>query len=419
MTNSTLLDRRDHLFGKGSTLFYEEPVQLIRGEGVHMYDESGRRYVDLYNNVPCVGHCHPQFVETVSRQVNTLNVHSRYLHESILDYAERLIARHDDSIGSIIFSCTGTEENEIALRMARLATGGRGIICTDATYHGNSVEVSKLTRPKDHRDDVRSIPFPETYRNNSTEPQKHFLEELQAVIDSFKKDNIPFAGILVCPIFANEGLPNIPAGFMPAAVDLVHDAGGVFIADEVQSGLCRTGLWWGYELMNFVPDIVTMGKPLGGGIPLAATAASTELIEMFRQHTRYFNTCASSPVQAAAGNAVLDIIEQENLCENVSTVGAFMRDRLVKIQTEHSSIGDVRGHGLFLGLEWVTDLESKAPDKEGVVKVVNALKDRGYLTSNAGAYGNVLKIRPPLVFSKDDAEEFLNAFEQTLETLDG
>ncbi|HJP11610.1 MAG TPA: aspartate aminotransferase family protein [Arenicellales bacterium] len=419
MTNSTLLDRRDHLFGKGSTLFYEEPVQLIRGEGVHMYDESGRRYVDLYNNVPCVGHCHPQFVETVSRQVNTLNVHSRYLHESILDYAERLIARHDDSIGSIIFSCTGTEANEIALRMARLATGGRGIICTDATYHGNSVEVSKLTRPKDHRDDVRSIPFPETYRNNSTEPQKHFLEELQAVIDSFKKDNIPFAGILVCPIFANEGLPNIPAGFMPAAVDLVHDAGGVFIADEVQSGLCRTGLWWGYELMNFVPDIVTMGKPLGGGIPLAATAASTELIEMFRQHTRYFNTCASSPVQAAAGNAVLDIIEQENLCENVSTVGAFMRDRLVKIQTEHSSIGDVRGHGLFLGLEWVTDLESKAPDKEGVVKVVNALKDRGYLTSNAGAYGNVLKIRPPLVFSKDDAEEFLNAFEQTLETLDG
>ncbi len=418
MTNSTLLDRRDHLFGKGSTLFYEEPVQLIRGEGVHMYDESGRRYVDLYNNVPCVGHCHPQFVETVSRQVNTLNVHSRYLHESILDYAERLIARHDDSIGSIIFSCTGTEANEIALRMARLATGGRGIICTDATYHGNSVEVSKLTRPKDHRDDVRSIPFPETYRNNSTEPQKHFLEELQAVIDSFKKDNIPFAGILVCPIFANEGLPNIPAGFMPAAVDLVHDAGGVFIADEVQSGLCRTGLWWGYELMNFVPDIVTMGKPLGGGIPLAATAASTELIEMFRQHTRYFNTCASSPVQAAAGNAVLDIIEQENLCENVSTVGAFMRDRLVKIQTEHSSIGDVRGHGLFLGLEWVTDLESKAPDKEGVVKVVNALKDRGYLTSNAGAYGNVLKIRPPLVFSKDDAEEFLNAFEQTLETLD-
>tara|TARA_B100000315_G_scaffold39372_1_gene34160 strand:- start:50 stop:1309 length:1260 start_codon:yes stop_codon:yes gene_type:complete len=419
MTQTDILTRRNRLFGKGSTLFYEEPVQLIRGEGVHMYDESGRRYVDLYNNVPCVGHCHPQFVETVSRQVNTLNVHSRYLHESILDYAERLIARHDDSIGSIIFSCTGTEANEIALRMARLATGGRGIICTDATYHGNSVEVSKLTRPKDHRDDVRSIPFPETYRNNSTDPQKHFLEELQAVIDSFKKDNIPFAGILVCPIFANEGLPNIPAGFMPAAVDLVHDAGGVFIADEVQSGLCRTGLWWGYELMNFVPDIVTMGKPLGGGIPLAATAASTELIEMFRQHTRYFNTCASSPVQAAAGNAVLDIIEQENLCENVSTVGAFMRDRLVKIQTEHSSIGDVRGHGLFLGLEWVTDLESKAPDKEGVVKVVNALKDRGYLTSNAGAYGNVLKIRPPLVFSKDDAEEFLNAFEQTLETLDG
>jgi 4-aminobutyrate aminotransferase-like enzyme len=418
MTNSALLDRRDDLFGKGSTLFYKEPVQLVRGEGVHMYDETGRRYMDLYNNVPCVGHCHPHFVETVSRQVNTLNVHSRYLHESILDYAERLTSRHDDSIQSIIFSCTGTEANEIALRMARLATGGRGIICTDATYHGNSVEVSKLTRPRDNQGDVRAMPFPETYRNNSTDPKQHYLEELQAVIDSFRKDNIPFAGMLVCPILANEGLPNIPAGFMPAAVDLVHEAGGLFIADEVQSGLCRTGLWWGYELMDFVPDIVTMGKPLGGGIPLAATAASKELIEMFRQDTRYFNTCASSPVQAAAGSSVLDIIEQENLCENVSTVGTFMRERLCEIQNEHPVIGDVRGHGLFLGLEWISDPVSKAPDQDGVVKVVNTLRERGYLTSNAGAHHNVLKIRPPLVFSKDDAEEFLNAFEQTLDALD-
>ena len=224
--------------------------------------------------------------------------------------------------------------------------------------------------------------------------------------------------MLVCPILANEGLPNIPAAFMPAAVDLVHEAGGLFIADEVQSGLCRTGLWWGYELMDFVPDIVTMGKPLGGGIPLAATAASKELIEMFRQDTRYFNTCASSPVQAAAGSSVLDIIEQENLCENVSTVGAFMRERLCGIQNEHPVIGDVRGHGLFLGLEWISDPVSKAPDQDGVVKVVNTLRERGYLTSNAGAHHNVLKIRPPLVFSKDDAEEFLNAFEQTLDALD-
>ena len=418
MTNSALLDRRDDLFGKGSTLFYKEPVQLVRGEGVHMYDETGRRYMDLYNNVPCVGHCHPHFVETVSRQVNTLNVHSRYLHESILDYAERLTSRHDDSIQSIIFSCTGTEANEIALRMARLATGGRGIICTDATYHGNSVEVSKLTRPRDNQGDVRAMPFPETYRNSSSDPKQQYLEELQAVIDSFRKDNIPFAGMMVCPILANEGLPNMPPGFMSAAIDLVHEAGGLFIADEVQSGLGRTGLWWGYELMDFVPDIVTMGKPLGGGIPLAATAASKELIEMFRQDTRYFNTCASSPVQAAAGSAVLDIIEQENLCENVSTVGAFMRERLCGIQNEHAVIGDVRGHGLFLGLEWISDPESKTPDQDGVVKMVNALKERGYLTSNAGAHHNVLKIRPPLVFSKDDAQEFLTAFEQTLDALD-
>ena len=418
MTNTTLLNRRNHLFGKGSTLFYEKPVQLVRGEGVSMYDESGRRYVDLYNNVPCVGHCHPHFVESVSRQINTLNVHSRYLHQSILDYADRLINTHHESIESVIFSCTGTEANEIALQMARMVTGGRGIVCTDATYHGNSVEVSKLTRPKDNRGEVRSIPFPETYRTDTDDLKEHFLRELQSVIDSFREDGIPFAGMLVCPILANEGLPNIPEGYMKAAVKLIHQAGGVFIADEVQAGVCRTGLWWGYELMDFVPDIVTMGKPLGGGIPLAATAASTEVTEMFRRQTRYFNTCASSPVQAAAGNAVLDVIEQENLHENVTTVGQFLHERFLQIQAKHKSIGDVRGHGLFRGLEFVTDLKSKAPDKQSAVRVVNELKDRGFLTGNAGAYDNVLKVRPPLVFSKIDAEEFLGALEQTLEHLD-
>jgi 4-aminobutyrate aminotransferase-like enzyme len=177
-------------------------------------------------------------------------------------------------------------------------------------------------------------------------------------------------------------------------------------------------MWWGYQTMGVVPDIVTMGKPLGGGIPLAATAASTEITETFRRHTRYFNTCASSPVQAAAGNAVLDIIEQEDIRENVTTVGHFLHERFLQIQQKHKTIGDVRGHGLFRGLEFVTDLKSKTPDKQAAVRVVNALKERGYLTGNAGAYDNVLKIRPPLVFSKNDAEEFFGALEQTLEDLD-
>ena len=203
MTNTALLERRNRLFGKGSSLFYEQPIQLVRGEGVFVYDESGRRYVDLFNNVPCVGHCHPHFVKTVSSQLKTLNVHSRYLHQSILDYADRLISTHHDSIESVIFSCTGTEANEIALQMARLATGGRGIICTDATYHGNSAEVSKLTGAKSNQGDVRSIRFPETYRTDTEDPLNHHLRELQLVIESFREDGTPFAGMLVCPILAN------------------------------------------------------------------------------------------------------------------------------------------------------------------------------------------------------------------------
>ena len=204
---------------------------------------------------------------------------------------------------------------------------------------------------------------------------------------------------------------------MAAAADIVREAGGLFIADEVQAGLCRTGEWWGYETMDFEPDIAVMGKPIGAGMPLAAVAASRDLVETFRRGTGYFNTFASSPLQAAAGNAVLDVIEQEDLRANVAAVGATMRDRLRKLQDGCEPMGDVRGHGLFIGIEWVEDRTGKAPDRPGAVTVVNALKDKGFLIGNAGAFGNVVKIRPPLVFSADDAAAFLDAFEETLDDL--
>ena len=271
----------------------------------------------MYNNVPCVGHCHPHVVDAISRQIATLNVHSRYLHEGVVDYAERLMATHHDAIESVIFACTGTEANEVALMMARAATGGRGIICSNLAYHGNSAEVKKLTRCTASEGDVRSIPFPETFRYDADgDAADYFLGRVEAVIAGFASDGIPFAGMLVCPLFANEGLPNVPAGFMARAIELVHAAGGLFICDEVQSGLCRAGRWWGYELMDITPDIVTMGKPIGAGVPLSAVAASRSLIESFRSKTRYFNTYASSPLQAAAGSAVLDVIENEGLRES-------------------------------------------------------------------------------------------------------
>ena len=334
-----------------------------------------------------------------------------------MQYAERLAGRHHDGIESVVFTCTGTEANEVALMMARLATGGRGIVCTDAAYHGNSAEVRKLTRAKDAQGEVRSIPFPQLYRPVSDDPLGWYLDRLQRTIESFEKDGIPFAGMLVCPILANEGLPDIPPGFMAEAARMVRRHGGLFIADEVQAGLCRSGRWWGYQGQEVEPDIVVMGKPLGAGVPLAAAAASRGLVETFRRGTGYFNTFASSPLQAAAGNAVLDVIEQEGLCANAASVGAILRQGLEALQGQCEAAGDVRGHGLFLGVEWVFDRQSKEPHREGAVAVANALKERGFLLGNAGAFGNVVKIRPPLVFSRQDAAAFLAAFEDVLAEL--
>ena len=348
-----LAQRRDALLGRGAALFYQMPLHIVRGAGVAVFDNDGRRYVDMYNNVPCVGHCHPHVVRAISEQAATLNVHSRYLHDSIVTYAERLIGHHHDGIESVVFTCTGTEANEVALMMARLATNGRGIVCTDAAYHGNSAAVRRLTRPKDNAGDVRAIPFPETYRNAVEQPTAWYLERLREVIESFRRDDIPFAGMLVCPILANEGLPNIPPGFMTAAAQLVRPRRRPVHRRRSASRIgAHRALVGAMRRWTFDRTSSSWAKPLGAGVPLAGTAAKRDLVETFRRRTGYFNTFASSPLQAAAGSAVLDVIENENLRDNVQTVGAFLREELVKLQGACEAMGDVRGHGLFAGIEW-------------------------------------------------------------------
>ncbi len=425
MTNLDLSERRDRLLGAGTPLFYDEPVNIVRGEGVYLFDNDGRRYVDMYNNVPCVGHCHPHVVAAMQAQAATLNVHSRYLHEGILDYAERLTGHLDPSLSSVVFACTGTEANEVAMRMARVVTGGRGFICTDSAYHGNSAEVGKLTRVRETRDAViRSIPFPETYRPMDEDVSgvalsDLYLKEVQRAIDELAADDIPLAGMLVCPILANEGLPDIPEEFMARAAAMIHEAGGLFISDEVQAGFCRTGNWWGYEASGVLPDIVTLGKPMGAGLPLSGVVAAKPVVDAFRAATRYFNTFASSPLQAAVGMAVLDVIENEGLRNNVAEVGTYLKGELTRRHNDSQPIGDIRGQGLFIGLEWVSDRVLKTPDREGAIRAVNRLKQKGFLTSNAGAFGNVLKIRPPLVFGREHADAFLTAFDETMAELYG
>lgn len=420
--------RRDAALGAGTPLFYTTPLHLVRGEGVYLFDPAGRRYVDMYNNVPCVGHANPYVVEAMTRAQSTLNVHSRYLHEGIVEFCEKLAGLHRglntaNPIESVIVSCSGTEANEVALRMARFATGKQGIVCTDGTYHGNSELVGKLTRlslGSNTVPDVRSFPFPETYRPlapglTGRALTDAYLARLQAAIDSLNASGEGFAGLILCSILANEGLPVIPDDFMARASDLVHANGGLVISDEVQAGYGRPGKWWGYDVTGFKPDIVVTGKPMGNGLPLAATAASRELVETFRAKTRYFNTFASSPLQAAVGSAVIDYIERENLIASVADVGAYLKAGLQSRADAHPAIGDVRGVGLFIGVELVKP--DGSPDSDLAVDVINRLKDKGFLTSNAGIFRNVVKIRPPLVFRREHADAFFGAWDEMIADL--
>lgn len=416
---SELLDRHHLVMGDHAPLFYEEPLTLCSGDGVWLKDLNGDCYLDLYNNVPCVGHANPRVVENLAEQAATLNIHSRYLHEGVVTYVERLVGLHHDGIESAILGCSGTESTEMALTLARTVTGRQGIICTDATYHGNSSLVGRLSGlPVGvERSGVKSISTPQLFRpiaeglSDAELLQKH-LDQLEATINSFA-DQGGFAGMMLCSILANEGLPDPPEGWFVEATAMVKAAGGLIIADEVQAGFGRSGSWWGYEVSDFTPDVVCMGKPMGNGFPVSAMAASHEMVSKFRETHRYFNTFASSPLQTAAGSAVLDEIIENGLVQQVAHVGAGLKTALTDLQAEHPQMGDVRGSGLFIGIDWVAP-GTTDPDVVGAQRMVESLKSRLILLGKAGQHGNVLKIRPPLVFQDEHAELFLEAFKDCL-----
>ena len=413
-----LLELRIQSMGS-SPLFYEEPVHLVKGKGIWLYDDSDNKYMDCYNNVPCVGHCHPRVVEALSKQAGQLNTHSRYLSKVVVDYSERLMSLHADPLSVLQMGCSGTEAIEIAIKMARLATGGKGIICSNATYHGNSHETIRMTIGP-FEPDFKRVPFPEKFRPIKADLSDEelcdlYLKEIKTAISEFSENNIPLAGMLFCSIFANEGLPNIPSGFMQKAATLVRDAGGVVILDEVQAGFCRTGSWWGYEVNECVPDIVAMGKPMGSGYPLSGVGTSPEIAKIFHEKSYYFNTTASTPLQAAVGNAVLDVIEEEDLLGNVNSVGDYLKGKVQDFADKYDMVGDVRGLGLFVAIECVEGQGNEKPNNKLAVEFVEKMKQKGFLISNAGQFRNVLKIRPPLVFEKDHADSLCEVLEETFE----
>ena len=395
-----------------SPLFYKEPINLESGEGVWLYDKSGKKYLDVYNNVPVAGHCHPRIVASLTDQASKLNVHSRYVSDVVVDYSEKLISLHSDNLSKLQMACSGTEAVEVAIKMARIHTGGQGIICSNATYHGNSHETFRMTIGP-FEPEFRRVTYPESYR-----PIKEglleedlcalYIKEVEKQIEGFNQDGIKFAGLIFCSIFANEGLPDFPKDYLSKVSKLVRDSGGVVILDEVQAGFGRTGTWWGYELSNVSPDIAVMGKPMGSGLPVSGVVTTEEISDSFHEKAFYFNTTAATPLQAAVGGTVIDIIQDEGLIENAEKIGGYLKAELLKIKDDFDYLGDIRGPGLFIGLDIVDNKEDKNPDREKAIEIVEILKSKGVLISNAGQYRNVLKLRPPLVFDSSHADLLLN-----------
>ncbi|QFY63225.1 aspartate aminotransferase family protein (plasmid) [Rhizobium grahamii] len=423
---AALLARREKLLGKNMSTFYLDPVHIVKGEGVWLWDADGKRYLDCYNNVPHVGHCHPRVVEAIARQASTLNTHTRYPHEGILDYVERLTATFDDSLDTAILTCTGSEANDVALRMAQALTGKTGVIATDHTYHGNTTAVSQLSTRMPpvggFGGHVRHVPAPDGYRPLGGVPGEAFAAAwaaaLEEAIASLEASEFGFSALIIDPFFANEGFPDLPEGFLPKAAAIVRKAGGLLICDEVQPGFGRTGShMWGHQRAGIVPDIVTLGKPMGNGHPIGGVVANSETLNAFRKAFRYFNTFGGNPVSCAAGMAVLDVLEDEGLVENARIVGEYAQTGLRSLAEKHDLIGNVRGSGLFFGCELVLDRQTKEPASEIATRVINEMRERGVLMGKLGIHQNATKIRPPMPFSKANADLMLSTLDDVLAAL--
>ena len=414
--DAALINRRDRLLGPAYRLFYDEPLHLVRGEGVWLYDREGRAYLDGYNNVASVGHCHPRVTEAMAAQAGRLATHTRYLHDGILDYAERLLAMFPTGLGHVMFTCTGSEANDLALRIARAATGGTGIIVTDNAYHGASLATAEMSMsvgpPTAPGPTVFPIPAP-TAANYPDGVAAGFAAAVAAACDQMAASGLKPCALIVDTIFSSDGVHSGPPGFLAPATVVIRAKGGLFIADEVQPGFGRTGAgMWGFARHGLIPDMVSLGKPMGSGYPMAGLVVQPGTLAAFGQNTRYFNTFGGNAVAAAVGEAVLDVIEDEGLIENAARVGAALADGMRALASRHATLGETRAAGLFLGTDILTDGQ---PDGAKAVRIVNDLRRSGILISTTGPLGHILKIRPPLPFSLANADQILTTLDSLLD----
>jgi 4-aminobutyrate aminotransferase-like enzyme len=358
-------------------------------------------------------------VQAIARQAAVLNTHTRYLHETVLDFAEKLLSTFPPEIGHVMFTCTGSEANDLALRVARTCTGGTGFIVTANAYHGVTSALAELSPslglalPEGSH--VRLVPAPGSAANAG----EIFAGHVSDALADMKKSGIRPAALLVDTVFSSDGVFADPPGFLRPAVEAVRAEGALFIADEVQPGFGRCGEgMWGFARHGLVPDLITMGKPMGNGHPVAGMAARPELLAEFGRRSRYFNTFGGNPVSAAAGIAVLDVIESEGLMQNAQRTGAYLIKQLIALQARHALIAEVRGAGLFVGVDLRHGGQTGTPATAEAARIVNLMREKRVLISSAGPHANVLKIRPPLVCGTEHADLLVETLDQALAELD-
>ncbi len=421
-----LLDQRRKVLPPNLSISYKNPLQMVRGYGAYLYDVTGRRYLDTVNNVAHVGHEHPRVVRAGQRQMAVLNTNTRYLHSNILAFSEALLATLPPPLEVVFLINSGSEANELALRLAKTYTGQKDMLVVEVGYHGNTnacVEVSsyKFDGPggKGAPPHTHVLPIPDGYRGlyryADPEAGPKFASHIQPVLNRLKEQNRGPAAFLCESVISCGGQVVLPAGYLQTAYRLVREAGGVCIADEVQTGFGRAGAhFWAYEAQGVVPDIVTMGKPIGNGHPLAAVVTTRTIADAFHNGMEYFNTFGGNPVSCAIGLEVLRVIQEEGLQQNALETGAYLTEGLKVLQTKFPIIGDVRGPGLFLGFELVLNPETLEPAAAQASYLANRMRELGVLMSTDGPFNNVLKIKPPMVFGKKEADFLLQTLERVL-----
>ncbi|XP_057487540.1 alanine--glyoxylate aminotransferase 2 homolog 3, mitochondrial-like [Actinidia eriantha] len=415
-----IMQKRKEYLSPSMFCFYDKPINVVDGKMQYLFDENGRRYLDAFGGIAtvCCGHCHPDVVKAIVDQTNRLQ-HSTilYLNPAIADFAEALASKLPGDLKVVFFTNSGTEANELAMMMARQYTGCQDIVSLRNAYHGNAAGTMGATAQSNWKfnivqSGVHHALNPDPYRGVFGSDGKMYAKDVQDLINFGTSGHV--AGFMSEAIQGVGGIIELAPGYLPVVYSTIKKAGGLCIADEVQAGFARTGShFWGFESHGVVPDIVTMAKGIGNGIPLGAVVTTPEIAQVLTRRS-YFNTFGGNPVCTAAGHAVLRVIERENLQENAHVVGSYLKERLTDLKDKHEIIGDVRGRGLMLGIELVTDRQLKTPAKIETLHVMDQMKEMGVLIGKGGFYGNVFRITPPLCFTKEDADFLVDAMDYTM-----